>query len=276
MATRPAERTPRPRRSRSHRNRDASPGPIARPTHLSNCDTSHLASYDNEENQRANNTDRYCSQHNPGKSQGRPKRTARARSASSKTACPPAFSQRPRPGSPDRTHGAGRSLQPYSCHEQRACRQVLFRRLVWSQASASAVESCALALYERRAPCRPRRSCRFAMVKRDAGQRDHERSKLVAGTPRPRNTRGTRACSSPQRALISAKRSHQEMPANEPICHRNGFNGKEGVAGSSPAEGSRNRATARFSCCGVRRANHFVEEGVAGSSAAEDSGPFWL
>ena len=43
-----------------------------------------------------------CSRHNPGESQGRPERLARARSASSKTACPAAFSttRTPVPGDP--------------------------------------------------------------------------------------------------------------------------------------------------------------------------------
>src|SRR5215207_8573824 len=57
--TRPAERTtPSSQIAISQKSRCRS-RPIARPTHLNNCDTSHLPSYDNAENQRANDTDRY-------------------------------------------------------------------------------------------------------------------------------------------------------------------------------------------------------------------------
>ena len=57
---------------------------------------------------------------NPGKSQGRPERKARARSPSIKTAYPPAFSQQsPCPGSAEPTDRSGRSLQPrVSCLEK--------------------------------------------------------------------------------------------------------------------------------------------------------------
>jgi hypothetical protein len=54
-------------------------------------------------------------------------------------------------------------------------------------------------------------------------------------------------------------------------CH-----GKEGVAGSSPAEGFRNRSTARFSCFRTGSGDHFLDKGrgrrsESGSGSADQS-----
>jgi hypothetical protein len=141
MLTRPAERTtPSSQIAISQKSRCKS-RPIPRPTHLNNCDTSHLPSVTTRRTSGRTTPTDTCSRHNPGKSQGRPKRTARARGASSKTACPPTFPQEgPRPGSPDRTFRAGRSLRVgFSCHEQQASRSAIaVRRRSCFRADAAA------------------------------------------------------------------------------------------------------------------------------------------
>jgi hypothetical protein len=52
----------------------------------------------------------------------------------------------------------------------------------------------------------------------------------------------------PQNAQSVVTRWQKELAANRPILAGSALHGKEGVAGSSPAEGLRNRAVARFSC----------------------------
>ena len=93
----PPTAPPPPRRSRPRRNRDAR---LTRSLYRPTCSRQpHFASI-TRENQRANDNDRYVLTAQPGQTpQGRQKRRARARSASSKAACPTTFSQKaPSPG----------------------------------------------------------------------------------------------------------------------------------------------------------------------------------
>ncbi len=112
--TRPAERTSPSSQIATSQNSRCTSKPTARPTHL----TSPILTSTNRviTNGRTSGTTTQTdtsSKLNPGKSQRRPERTARARSPSIKTAYPSAFSQRgPCPGSAELRHNPGRTSHP--------------------------------------------------------------------------------------------------------------------------------------------------------------------
>ena len=127
IATRPAEWvTPFSQIAISQKSRCRSK-PTARPVHLrTGCTfatTHHLPIGNTRWRTRGRTTKTdTCSRHNPGESQGRPERQPRARSASSKTACPTAFAttRSPIPGEPLLRGLARDSCRPgFSCPEDR-------------------------------------------------------------------------------------------------------------------------------------------------------------
>jgi hypothetical protein len=190
--TRPAERTtPSSQIAISQKSRCRS-RPIPRPTHLNNCDTSHLPSYGNEENQRANDTDRYVLAAQSGQVAGAAKKNSpRSRRIVQNGLPACVLPEGPRPGSPDRTHGAGRSLRArFSCHEYQARPTGLLDSCsARTEAGVRARTTDALASRPERASAAPRRrrphrdrrsSASFAAASRTRPvQTDHARPSAI-------------------------------------------------------------------------------------------------
>ena len=106
----------RPRRSRSHRNRDAGQDRSrGRPTSppCDTCCTTITSTHSNEENQRANDNDRYVLSAQSGQVAGAAKKKSPRSKRIVQNGLPDCvLPEGPCPGSPDRTLGAGRSLEP--------------------------------------------------------------------------------------------------------------------------------------------------------------------
>jgi hypothetical protein len=105
-------------------------------------------------------------------------------------------------------------------------------------------------------------TCRRVVVPAVGDLSPRSSCRASGGTPSdigyPVGTRGVEPCRSLRPAAISRSAAVQRLcPSKAESPRWRDRHGKEGVAGSSPAEGFRNRAVARFSCLRSGLGDHF-------------------